>query len=437
MQHSRTPGHPRASGPIRGLTITASTVLVLAALPAGLAAADGPHGGPHGGGWGGGETWVVHQGESIQEAVDRAESGDTIRIEAGVYEEAVCVVGKGLTVIGAGRGEHGTRIVWPRWQTPADLPEVTPTDCWEAQNRTDPESDPGTLRDDVSGLFFLEPDGPVRVRHLATENHPANGIAAWGADGFRVSKTKAYGHERYGILAADSTSTRISRNILQGLDRGTPEAPNSGTAGIGITDSDDSYADVVANDVQGYNLGVFAREARVGAIRNNYVSGNCVGILVFDDAVTEIPDDGRRVEAGDWQIGHNEVTGNNRFCLAGVGEVEASLRVSGTGIAIVNADSVGVRHNTVTGNVPSVAPESLQFPAGGLVLVTLPLFNNPYGVDPGPAEDVVVEGNAITGNVPVDVLLSATGFGPLGDVEDVEFEDNTCTVSVPPGLCAP
>ncbi|SFO25745.1 Right handed beta helix region [Geodermatophilus obscurus] len=253
-----------------------------------------------------------------------------------------------------------------------------------------------------------------------------------------MHETAVHAHDRYGILAADSTHTRISRNVVEGLDRGSPEAPNSGTAGIGITDSDDSYADVVANDVQGHDLGVVARESRVGVIRNNYVSGNCVGVLVFDDATTEIPDAGRQVEGGDWQLKWNEVTANDRFCLAGVGEVQASLRVSGTGIGVVNADTVTVRHNHVHDNVPSVDPASLQFPAGGLVLVSLPPFNDALGIDPGPAEDVVVEGNTLTGNVPVDVLLSSPEVSPsLLDVGAVDFEDDTCGSSVPPELCAP
>jgi hypothetical protein len=250
-----------------------------------------------------------------------------------------------------------------------------------------------------------------------------------------VHETAVHAHERYGLLAADSTHTRISRNVVEGLDRGSPEAPDGGTAGIGITDSN---ADVVANDVQGYDLGVVARESRVGVIRNNYVSGSCVGVLVFDDATTEIPDAGRQVEGGDRQLKWDEVTANDRFCLAGVGEVQASLRVSGTGIGVVDADTVAVRHNHDHDNVSSVDPASLQFPAGGLVLVSLPPFDDALGIDPGPAEDVVVEGNTLTGNVPVDVLLSSPEVSPfLLDVGAVDFEDNTCVSSVPPELCAP
>jgi nitrous oxidase accessory protein NosD len=419
----------RRSRAIRGLTITASVGLVLAALPAGVAAASGP------------QTWVVHSGESIQAAVDKASSGDTIRIEAGTYQEAVCVDGKGLTIEGAGRGEDGTKIVWPEWTTLADLPEPTSTPCWEAQNEADPESNPDTLADDVSGLFFLNPDSEVRVRDLSTWNHPANGIAAWGADGFRVYKTKGHGHDRYGILAANSTHTRISRNIEEGVDRGTADSPNSGTAGIGSTDSDQAYADIVANDVQGFNLGIFARESRVGVVRHNYVSGNCVGVLIFDDAATEIPDASRNVASGDWTIRANESTANDRFCLAGIGEVEASLRVSGTGMGVVNADTVAIYDNTITDTKPAVDPTTLQFPAAGLALLSLPPFNNPLHIDPGPVEDVQVWNNTITGNSPVDILrgwppgVTLNGATPPPVGGGIDIRGNDCGTSLPAELC--
>ncbi|MBB3675155.1 right-handed parallel beta-helix repeat-containing protein [Modestobacter versicolor] len=405
--------------------MTTSLVVLFTALP-GTAAWAG----------GGSRTWVVHPGESIQAAVDRAASGDTIRIEAGTYQEAVCVAGKGLTIDGAGR--DATRIVWPEWSTTADLPDVESNACWEAQDDADPQSVPGTLADDVSGIFFLDPDGPVDVSHLSTWHHPANGIAAWGADGFRVYKTKGHGHDRYGVLAADSTHVRIQRNIEEGVDRGTPDQPDSGTAGIGSTDSDEAYADIVANDVQGYNIGVFARESRVGQIRNNYVAGNCVGVLVFDDAATEVPDTSREIEGGDWTIRSNESSANDRFCLAGIGEVEGALRVSGTGVAVVNADHVGIHDNRIRDNRPAVDPATLQFPAAGVALLTLPPFNDQSGADPGPVTAVQVRGNTITGNSPVDVLrgwpppLDAQ-FPPVG--ADVSVRGNTCTTSIPASIC--
>ena len=300
-----------------------------------------------------------------------------------------------------------------------------------------PGGDKNTLRDDVSGLFFLDPDGPVRVRGLSTENHPANGIAAWGADGFRVYKTKGVGHGRYGVLAADSTHTRITRNVEEGVDRGTSDSPDSGTAGIGVTDSAKAYAYVASNDVEGYDFGVLARESRSGGIANNYVSGNCVGLMVIDEVVTQVPDASRNLTAGDWQVDGNDVQGNDRFCPGAVGEAGGSVRVSGTGVSVVDADHVEVRDNLIRGNVPAVDPRSLNFPAGGLTLISLVPFSGPDGVDHGPVEDVEVSGNSLGRNAPADVLLSSPDMSPhLADVgKGIVVRDNSCGSSTPAGLC--
>lgn len=414
----------------RGLTATAAAGLFLAALPSGTAAAHTS-----------GNTWVVPLGESIQEAVDQARSGDTIALEAGEYTETgICVDGKGLRIVGAGAGEGGTTISWPEWNAPADLPAVPPTACWEVQDATDPESAPG-LQDDVSGVFFLDPDSPVAVTGLATRNHPASGIVAWGADGFTVTQTSGYGHDRYGILAANSTNSLITGNVETGLDRGTAQAPNSGTAGISAGDSENARATIVGNRIEGFNLGIFARESRGGKMIGNTVTGNCVGVLIFDDALTEIPDATRNIEGGDWKVIGNRSVANNRFCLAGIGEVEAALRVSGVGMQVTNADHIRFVGNVIQGNVPAVANPftDLDNPAGGLTLLSLPPFNNPLGIDPGPVEDVEVTGNRITGNVPVDVLLSSPELSPflLPVGEGIEFRGNRCDTSVPPEICGP
>jgi pectin methylesterase-like acyl-CoA thioesterase len=70
-------------------------ILGLIVASAGTASATGKH---HS------RTWVVKPGHSIQKVVDKARSGDTIKLKKGVYYDAVCVVGKGLTIIGAGQG---------------------------------------------------------------------------------------------------------------------------------------------------------------------------------------------------------------------------------------------------------------------------------------------------------------------------------------------
>ncbi|MCZ2827235.1 right-handed parallel beta-helix repeat-containing protein [Modestobacter sp. VKM Ac-2986] len=409
----------------RGRAVMVAAALVLAALPATTAAAGGHRG----------STLVVRQGESIQAAVDRARSGDTIKIQAGTYQEAVCVHRKGLTVVGAGAGR--TTISWPEWNRVSDLPAVPSTPCWTAQEAADAEGDPTTLADDVSGLFFLDPDRPVTVTGLTTKNHPANGIATWRARGFDVHDTASIGHERYGVLAAASRHISITGNRERGVVRAAPVL--GGTAGISIGDSDRAGAVIRANRVEGFNLGVFFRESRGGEIVGNTVTGNCVGILVFDDSATEVPDTRGSVEGGDVTIHKNSSVANNRYCIAGR---NGSQLVSGVGVSVTNADSVRITRNTITGNRPVVPSGAapINYPAGGLSLVSFspPPGTSPAGApDPGLVSHVKVTGNTFADNAPVDIwvtrpipntLLRGTGPG-------VVIQGNRCTTSDPAGYC--
>ncbi|MGY1686249.1 nitrous oxide reductase family maturation protein NosD [Geodermatophilus sp. SYSU D00867] len=415
------------SGAARLAAAAATGVLLVAALPAGAASA---HVGPH--------TLHVGPGQQytrIQDAVDAARSGDTIRIAPGDYHEAVCVQGKGLTVRGAGAGV--TNVVWPEWRTVRDLPAVPSTPCWEAQERADAEGDPDTLADDVSGLFFLDPDGPVLVGGLSTHHHPASGIVARGADGFRVAGTSGFAHDRYGVVAVDSTAVRITDNREVGLDRGTARVPDSGTAGVAVVDSARADATVSGNHVEGYDVGISLREARGGRVTGNTLTGNCIGLLLADDVATEVP-------SGGFGITGNTSTDNDRYCLQGR-EVESY--VSGIGVQVVDADDVTVAGNVIadnTADLPAGVP-SPTHPAAGLVLTTLP------GSDAGPVEDVRVSNNYFgdnhallpvgtppTGSVAVDMDVfvgdpSALPSLPPGG--GLEFQGNRCDTGLPADIC--
>ncbi|GAA4732079.1 right-handed parallel beta-helix repeat-containing protein [Modestobacter marinus] len=397
---------------------------MVAALPAGTAAA------------GGSSTITVRPGESIQAAVDRASSGDTIKIAPGTYQEAVCVVGKGLKIIGS--GPNTTLITWPEWGAQAPLPEVTSNACLEAHERSDAEGNPTTLSDDVSGIFFLDPDSPVTVAKLGTRNHPASGIAAWGADGVTVTATSGIAHERYGVVAADSTNITIAGNVERGLDRGAPWY--SGTGGISVGDSDGANARITANYVEGYNLGIFFRESRGAKIAGNKLTGNCVGVLVFDDAQTEVPDTTRQVQGGDVTLTANASIANNRYCIAGR---DGMQRVSGVGMSITNADSVRVVGNRITDNQVTIpAGEApINYPAGGLVLVSFapPPGTLPPGVTgPGLVENVEVKSNKILDNDPLDVWVTRAIPGTLLQEAGpgITFRNNKCRVSDPAEICA-
>ncbi|OMQ16267.1 hypothetical protein A7K94_0203705 [Modestobacter sp. VKM Ac-2676] len=370
-------------------------------------------------------------------AVDRARSGDTIKIAPGTYQEAVCIEGKGLKIVGSGAGR--TTISWPDWGRGVPLPEVTPNACWEASESADAEGDPTTLADDVSGLFFLDPDGPVEVKALSTVNHPASGIVAWNAHGFRVKHTSGTGHERYGVLAAASTDIRITGNVEKGIDRGAPWF--AGTAGISVGDSDAANARVTGNHVEGYNLGIFIRESRGGQVTANKVTGNCVGVLLFDDAATEIPDNTRQVEGGDFRITANASIANNRYCLAGR---DGSQVVSGVGMSITNADDVTVKANSIIGNRPIVpaGQATTNYPAGGLSLVSFapPPGTLPPGVTgPGLVQDITVKANYFRDNQPTDIWVTRPIPGTLLQEAGpgIVIRHNRCTTSFPADICGP
>ncbi|GAB3599333.1 hypothetical protein GCM10027586_01740 [Kineococcus gypseus] len=424
MRTAATRGRTARIGTLGRLAVAGVCGALLAAVPAGSASAAGH------------KTWTVAKGQSIQAAVDKASSGDTIKIAAGTFQEAVCIVGKGLTIKGAGREK--TTITWPEWGEGKALPKVKATPCWEAQERADEEDDGTTLADDVSALFFYGPNSPVRVQDLGTKNHPANGIVTWGGWGVTVHNTRGVAHERYGVLAADSHHILIKDNVEVGLDRGDPWG--SGTAGISVGDSDGASATITRNQVRGYNLGVFAKESRGGTIQGNTLTDGCVGVLVFDDSATEVPDTTRHVEGGDWWVVGNRATANNRYCKVGR---DGTQRVSGVGIAVTNADNVYVEGNTIKNHVPKVpaGQDPINFPGGGISLIGFasPPGTNPAGaVDPGTVEDVRVWNNVLSGNKPQDVWITrAIPGSPLrAPGENIVVEDNTCTSSDPKGLCA-
>ena len=116
------------------------------------------------------------------------------------------------------------------------------------------------------------------------------------------------------------------------------------------------------------------------------MTGNCVGILIFDDAATEIPDFKPERRGGDW-TGQVNSRANNRFCLP------ASARCRRRCASPVPAwpSSTPTREHQPQRHPrqhAAVDPAKLQFPAAGLALLSLPPFNNTGGVDPGPVENV-------------------------------------------------
>jgi hypothetical protein len=260
-------------------------------------------------------TWVVDPGDSIQKVVDKAKSGDTIKLKKGTYYDAVCVVKKGLKILGAGEGKT---VVKP----PKKFRE---TDCWKKEDK-------------VSGFAFLYPEHAVEVHDLTTDGHRANGVVAFGArHGIKVSHHTGKWHDEYGVAAFESTKVVFVHNTEKG---------DGGEAGLYVGDTKNAEAYLADNETSGWVLGILVRDALHGVVKGNYTHHNCVGAMVVDTG----PNDSRNRAAGYWWLVDNKVADNHKACK---GFKEGPPDVSGIGIAVVGADHVEIKGNKITGHYPT------------------------------------------------------------------------------------
>ncbi|MEZ5237571.1 MAG: right-handed parallel beta-helix repeat-containing protein [Microthrixaceae bacterium] len=123
--------------------------------------------------------------ETIQAAVDAAEEGDLVLVDAGVYEEAVDVTTPNVTIRGVDRNE------------------VILDGGFELEN----------------GVRALETEGVV-VENMTARNYTSNGFFWTGSDNYRGSYLTAYRNGDYGIYAFDSYNGQFDNS----LGWGSPDA---------------------------------------------------------------------------------------------------------------------------------------------------------------------------------------------------------------------
>jgi hypothetical protein len=155
--------------------------LGVAALVVWSAAACGGGGSPGDAGDGPDAIRVPQDAPTIQEAVDRAEEGDLVLIDEGVYHEAVDVTTPGITIRGVDRN---TVILDGRF---------------ELEN----------------GIRVLDTDGVV-VENLTARNYVGNGFFWTGSDYYRGSYLTAYRNGDYGIYAFDSRHGQFDHSYASG-----------------------------------------------------------------------------------------------------------------------------------------------------------------------------------------------------------------------------
>ncbi|KAF2626142.1 hypothetical protein BU25DRAFT_411971 [Macroventuria anomochaeta] len=220
----------------------------------------------------------VKEGQSIQNAIDRAKPYVRIEVE-GEHAEQLTITKDGISLIGkgarlsppghydphnfcyglvkddagttnksAGICIHGRKIELADKYTPFDL-------HWKVDSVGDPVKD---VR--VSGFEVVGFDGP--------------NIAVYGGKNTKVSHNKLKAGFRYGFLTAGSTGTVASENIVIGS---APATLQNGP--IGMCMDDLSSAEFSYNNISNYNIAL-CTETSGGVNKNNDIHDCCIGNII-------------------------------------------------------------------------------------------------------------------------------------------------------------
>ena len=245
-----------------------------------------------------GAVFTVQSGQSINDAVNAAPANSIIRVEPGLYLEAINFDKPGMQIIGTGEGviiqnpggeNNGIRV-----GSNGDgfvLKQVTIKDF---------------LR---NGLFMSGVDNFL-LSHVTAINCGVYGLYPVRANNGKMEHCTATGHTDSGIYIGQSTNVEVSFNHAYG-----------NVIGIEV----ENCANVTANNNQSYN--------------------NVAGILV-----TLLPPNERRtvLVGADNFITNNHVYNNNleNFATGGL----AAFVPKGTGILIVGSDRTTVDKNNISQN---------------------------------------------------------------------------------------
>ena len=324
-------------------------------------------------------TLVVSPGHSIQKKIDKANAGDTVIVQAGVYRESIDVDkridlrGQGA-VLTEGPPGHGLCNSMPG----PDLVGI----CVHGKLRFSGGGAP-TLVHRVRGVEI----SGFRVRGFSAE-----GLFAYGTRGMRIHNNR-FGHNGgYGLFSLNGGRVHLVHNVARDND----------DYGLYVGDSPRARAVIRNNRSVDNHGGILLRHASIGVVKHNVTAHNCVGIWVLADAPGP---------AGNWLISGNRVWANNKACKADPDEGPA---LSGLGIVVLGAHDTVVRHNIVRGQ-RKVHPSALY---GGILI--RPGF---AGTQP---KHVVINANVALGNRP-DINWNGTG--------SVRFHSNLCRTSRPGSVC--
>lgn len=248
-----------------------------------------------------GKGIIVHKGGSIQAAVDAAAPGETIFIEAGTYNEAIVVNKPGIHLVGATCFAFEKVII----QNPGD------------------EDNGITVRDSGDGFV---------LKNVTVQNFEENGVFLVHVDHFLLSHVISINNKEYGLFPV-----LCKYGVVEYCS-----ATGSADTGIYVGQSD-SVA-VQYNDAHGNVNGLEIENCSNVAVLKNHSYDNVSGILIV-----LLP--GLTVKSSsNILVTENNIEKNNHVNFADPEDGFEAFVPSGSGILLVGADNVTIKHNKISNN---------------------------------------------------------------------------------------
>ena len=239
----------------------------------------------------------VKDGESIQAAVTKAQTGDTIRVFPGTYHETVFIDKDDISLVGV--IEDGE---WPHLDGKKVLNDA-----------------------------ILYSGNGFSVEWFKITQYKGNAIMGQSGNNFSIRNNWVIDTGLYGIFPEFGHNGLIENNILSEIE--------DAAIYVGMSD----YIDVRNNQVFDNVAGIEVENSRHVLVEGNVARNNTGGILVFITPGLPIK------SSYDAIIRRNFVTNNNTPNFAIPGSLVAGIP-SGTGILVMSGDKVVIEDNIITGN---------------------------------------------------------------------------------------
>lgn len=239
----------------------------------------------------------VRDGESIQEAVNTAQPGDTILVYPGEYIEGIYIDKDNITLRGVVEENE-----WPTLNGEKKLNDA-----------------------------ILYSGNDITIEWFKIEDYKGNAIMGQAGNNFVIRYNWVIDTGVYGIFPQYGQNGLVAYNKLSEIE--------DAAIYIGMCDN----IDVKFNEVFDSVAGIEIENSRHALVEANYVHDNTGGILAFITPGLPIK------TTFDVIIRNNFVVNNNTPNFGAAGSI-VSMVPAGSGIVIMAADDVRIEGNIITGN---------------------------------------------------------------------------------------